>query len=40
MDAVLVSTAMIGSLGAAFLVQRALLTALLGAIDPNRKAKS
>jgi hypothetical protein len=37
MDALMVSTAMIASLGAAFLVQRAVLGAMLKAIDPNRK---
>lgn len=39
MDMLWISTAMIGSLGAAFLLQRALLSALLLAIDPNRKTK-
>lgn len=40
MDMLLVGTAMIGSLGAAFMLQRALLSALLLALDPNRKSRS
>lgn len=39
MDALVVSTAMVASLGAAFLVQRALLGAMLRAMDPNRKGR-
>lgn len=37
MDALVVSTAMIASLGAAYALQRALLGAMLHAIDPKRK---
>jgi hypothetical protein len=39
MDTLIASTAMIASVGAAYAVQRALLGALLQAIDPNRKSK-
>jgi hypothetical protein len=40
MDMLWIGTATIGSLGTAFLVQRALLSALLLALDPNRKPRS
>lgn len=40
MDIIWIATAMIGSLGAAFLLQRFLLSAVLQAIDPNRGPKN
>jgi hypothetical protein len=39
MDVLLIGTAMIGSIGAAFVMQKALLGAMLYAIDPNRKPR-
>ena len=39
MDALIIATTMVGSIGAAFVLQKALLGAMLYAIDPNRKTR-